>query len=415
MNKDTLKFGSVYMYHHLNEPEYVGPVLTKNIGGSCIQMDFAEVSAWYQIERSPGVYDWTTMDKAYDACEHAGIEPMPSLCHHFAPHEWVKDGPFNDELIDTPEYSSLYGSEYGRLTVAQKSFADFVTAFVKRYRKRTNLYIMSHEYNLAYLLTTKKGTPEYNRLITNQTGSLLLAYNIIKKLAPTAKFTYGLAVNYLRDSFGGEPITPLHFGAERSPFGPRFMINKYVETGNKDFLDLMKTTDIFYFGYTTLESADDMVPIYADDRAGDVAESFYNGKTTVDGKTYYYRDYVKEIIINHLSSTGKWLLNPEHPYTESQQAELLKGSLNNILTAKSRGVPINRILVPLVDKNEYVGPVSSNDADNWLYVPEGLFKMRGEVERLKKGRTVVPKTITYEPKKAVDAYKKAVLSYQESK
>jgi hypothetical protein len=36
---------------------------------------------WRQVERAPGVYDWSLWDRALAACERHGLEPVVDLCH----------------------------------------------------------------------------------------------------------------------------------------------------------------------------------------------------------------------------------------------------------------------------------------------------------------------------------------------
>lgn len=395
-----LKFGTVY-FNHPNEKEYFGPAATRELGANCMQIDFAEVSMWYQVEKGKGTYDWTIVDKAYDTCEREGIEPIPSLCHHFAPPDWVSNGPFNDTVIEAPEYGSRLGLQFQKLTTLQKSFADFVTAFVKRYGDRTNLYMLSHEWNLAWMFCSKKDSPEYQKLLSNQVVCTLLAYRIVREHNPTAKFTYGLFTNYRRDRLDGIPITSLYNTVEEFPFGPSFMIRKYLETGNRDFLELLKTIYVFYTCYTN--NLDGITPIFIDDKAGEAAEALFKGNVNVDGKDYPYKDFVKEIIVNPITISGKWCFNTEKSYTEKEQAAALVGSLKSIVAANCKGVPISTILACLVDKNEY----SSRYAfDPWLMVPEGLYKMKADIDPLKRGPTTWD--ITYVPKEAASEYKRFI-------
>ncbi len=43
---------------------------------------------WRQVERAPGVYDWSLWDRALAACERHGLEPVVDLCHFGLPDHY---------------------------------------------------------------------------------------------------------------------------------------------------------------------------------------------------------------------------------------------------------------------------------------------------------------------------------------
>jgi len=395
-----MRFGTAYFYHP-QEDRYSGPGITKELGASFMQIDFADVSMWYYVMRKKGTYDWSMVDKAYDECEKNRIEPVPTIGHHFAPPEWVNKGLLNTEKVSTPEYGKFYGSQYSRLTIPEKLFADFVTELVKRYGERTKLYALSHEWNLEFNFYCKEGTPEYETYVENQLGCTLLAYKIIKHLHPDAKITYGLLNQYRCDSVGGKPVTPLHYRADRHPFGPSFMIKKCLETGNQDFVDLLETVYFFPIGYTY--NPEGLDPIYIDGRPGDAAKSLYNASLTMDGKTYKYKDFIKEILVNFMTISGVWGVNKEKAYSQEEQADLVRRSMENLFTVASQGVPITGIIHALTDKNEDWGPTVGGHWQRWLFVPEGLYEMEQWKDPLYQGQTM--KHVSFKPKKAAKVFK----------
>ena len=401
-----MKFGTAYFYHP-QEAAYSGPTLTKDLGASFMQIDFADICMWAYVMRNKGAYDWSVTDKAYDECEKNGIEPVPTFGHHLAPPEWVPKGLLNNSMVSTPKYGKLYGKQYGRLTVPQKLFADFVTEFVKRYGERTRLYALSHEWNLEFSFYTKEGTPEYDVYVDNQVGCTLLAYNIIKRADPKAKLTYALLNQYIRDSVGGKQLTPLDYQADRNPFGPSYMIKKFVETGNKEFIDLLKTIYFFHLGYTYNPVGRD--PICIDSLAGDAAEELYKRSVTVDDKVYRYKDYIKEVIVNFMTISGKWGVNKEKAYSQEEQAGLVKDSMENVLAAASRRVPITSIVHALTDKNEDWGPTVADHWQRYLFVPEGLYQMVEWKDPLAQQPTM--RQVTFKPKKAAKVFKEYAAKY----
>jgi beta-glucosidase/6-phospho-beta-glucosidase/beta-galactosidase len=44
---------------------------------------------WRLVELSPGVYDWSLWDRALDACERHGLEPVVDLCHFGLPDHYA--------------------------------------------------------------------------------------------------------------------------------------------------------------------------------------------------------------------------------------------------------------------------------------------------------------------------------------
>jgi len=274
-----------------------------------------------------------------------------------------------------------------------------VTSVVERYKDRTSLYTFSHQWNLAWVFCSNKGTSEYDKLLKNQVKCTLLAYNIIRQQGADAKITYGHFCNYRRDSAEGRSVTPLYYTVKQFPFGPSFIIRQFVETGNRDFLDLMKTTYMFYGCYT--DSVDGITPTYVDARAGGAVEALYDASLNIKGKVYRYRDYIQEILVNPITISGNWCFNIKRSYGEEEQAKFLGDSIANILEAKKHGVPITCILANLLDKNE---DSSGYAFDRWLFVPEGLYKMRGEIDPLRRGPTTW--AVAYDRKQAADTYQR---------
>lgn len=68
---------------------------------------------WHSIEREPGVYDWSWLDKALGAMKELGIEPIIDPLHHTSFPEWLTGGFAN------PQFVPLY--------------VRFVTALAERY------------------------------------------------------------------------------------------------------------------------------------------------------------------------------------------------------------------------------------------------------------------------------------------
>ena len=400
---DPLSFGTIY-FHHMKQTEYVGPKLTREVGGTFVQLDTSDVGLWYLTEKRQGVYDWSLLDEAYGACEQERVEPVPSFSHHFMPPSWIEKGPFDDNVVDASEYEG-YGEEFKELTLVQKSFADFVADLVKRYGNKTKLYVFSHEWNLTQAQFAKPGSVEYGKLLRNQLISTILAYKIIRRMQPSAKVTAGLLNFYRRDAENGRQLNALASLIEEWPFGPRYMIRKYVETGDEDYLRFLETTYLFYASYSA--SKDGFGPFYFDDRVGEALEELYNGSVTVDRKRYYYRDYIRGFIISPVSMSTKWTGNLDRFYTEEEQAKILKTSLEKVIEAENRGIPISRIIVSLNDKNEDWTKYAQN---RWLYVPEGVYRMKGFRDPLIKKPTDWP--ISYEPKKAAEIFRRYAEKYK---
>jgi beta-glucosidase/6-phospho-beta-glucosidase/beta-galactosidase len=56
-------------------------------------IDLLRYSApWHKIERVPGVYDWTWMDRAMNRMQDLGIAPILDPLHHTSFPEWLKGG-----------------------------------------------------------------------------------------------------------------------------------------------------------------------------------------------------------------------------------------------------------------------------------------------------------------------------------
>lgn len=70
---------------------------------------------WRLTEREPGVYDWTLWDRAFAACERAGLTPVVDLCHFGLPDHL--DGFCDPAWVE--------------------SFGRYVDAFLARYREPT--------------------------------------------------------------------------------------------------------------------------------------------------------------------------------------------------------------------------------------------------------------------------------------
>ncbi len=395
-----MQYGSVY-FSHSTEKEYIGPKLTKQLGADAIQLDFAEMSTWYQVHKGKNYFDWSKLDEAYNRCESEGIEPIISFSHHFCPPAWVREGPFNKDFIETPQYGSKYGSEFDRMSSIERAWAEYVTALVHRYGDKTKKFVYSHEWNLNWIFYAKKGTPQYNQFLKNQIGCTLLAYKITKEQLPRATLTYGLLAEHKRDRPHGKPITSLYQTVEEWPFGPSFMVRKYLETGDRDYLELIKTTYLFYLSHT--DNPNGLTPIYMDASAGDAAEALYKAQVSIDRKNYRYIDYIHSFIILPFSTTGVWNFNRDRGYTEKEQSSHIIRSVENILAAKRRGTPIEMILFSLVDKNEYY---SSYAFEPWRYCPEGLYRLTGRVDPFRQGAMV--RKFDYRPKEAVRDIKRKV-------
>jgi hypothetical protein len=312
----------------------------------------------------------------------------------------VREGPFNRDLVETPQYAK-YGAEFGKMTLLQKEWCDYVTEAVRRYGDRTKTFTCSHEWNLNWVFYARERTPQFDIYVKNQTACTLLAYKIVRDIAPNAEFTYGLMAAYRRDAPGGRATTPLYDTVEAWPLGPSFMMARYLETGDSDYLDMLKVCYVFYLSYT--DNPVGLSPIYIDSLAGDATEALYNAETTLGGKRFRYRDYIKSFIVLPFSTTGLWSFNRVRGYTEGEQSTNLVASIDNIRAASGRGVPIRSIYLMLVDKNEYY---STYAFDQWRYVTEGIYKMRGEIDLMR----TAPATwgIEYEPKVAVNALKEKI-------
>lgn len=55
---------------------------------------------WHDIEREPGVFDWTWLDKALRRMQNLGIEPILDPLHHTSFPEWLTDGFANSRFVE---------------------------------------------------------------------------------------------------------------------------------------------------------------------------------------------------------------------------------------------------------------------------------------------------------------------------
>lgn len=132
-----------------------------------------------------------------------------------------------------------------------------------------------------------------------------------------------------------------------------------------------------------------------------LVEALYDASLNIKGKVYRYQDYIQEILVNPITISGNWCFNIKRSYGEEEQAKFLGDSIASILEAKKHGVPITCILANLLDKNE---DSSGYAFDRWLFVPEGLYKMRGEIDSLRRGPTTW--AVAYDRKQAADTYQR---------
>ena len=64
-------------------------------------LDLLRYSApWHSIERTPGVYDWSWMDRAMNSLKDLGIAPILDPLHHTSFPEWLVDGFANPRFAD---------------------------------------------------------------------------------------------------------------------------------------------------------------------------------------------------------------------------------------------------------------------------------------------------------------------------
>jgi hypothetical protein len=104
---------------------------------------------WRLVEPAPGVYDWTLWDRAFEACERHGLEPVVDLCHFGLPDHyggfcepaWV-DGfvryveafltrypkPRWFTPVNEPQITATYSALFGIWNDRRRSHADFATA-----------------------------------------------------------------------------------------------------------------------------------------------------------------------------------------------------------------------------------------------------------------------------------------------
>lgn len=392
-----IRFGTIY-FHHAEDQDYAGPALARQLGASFVQLDTSNVCLWFQIHRAPDSYSWELLDRVYDLCEAEGIEPVPSLCHHFAPPRWVENGPFNDTMVAAPEYAR-FGTRFARLTALQKAFADFVTAFAARYGERTELCVLSHEWNLTHEMFKTPDASRNKKLLDNQMMCTLLAHKILSRRNPSVKVTYGIENLYRKDLNSGKRVSSYTDMIDAWPFSPRHMIREYVRTGDADLLKLLETSYVFHLGHS--DSPEGFGTIYPDDSIGHALDELWRTEVVVEGQTFRYRDHIKEIIAAPFASSTWWMANADRRYSEEEQAECLENSIRAIFAAADRGIPVARILVTLNDKNEDWTEFSG---ERWIYVPEGIFKIRGFGDPLRHEPT--PPNVVYEPKLAAETYRR---------
>ena len=69
-----------------------------DLTASC-NLDLMRYSApWHSIERMPGVYDWTWLDRALSRIRDLGIEPIIDPLHHTSFPEWLTGGFINPDF-----------------------------------------------------------------------------------------------------------------------------------------------------------------------------------------------------------------------------------------------------------------------------------------------------------------------------
>jgi hypothetical protein len=392
-----IRFGTIY-FHHRQDQDYVGPRLAREVGGSFVQLDTSDVLLWHQTHRGPGIFDWTLLDLAYERCESEGLEPVPSLAHHFAPPPWIAGGPFNSERAPEQRYSR-FGAEFNHVTVVEDAFGEFVEALVDRYGSRTGLYVLSHEWNLTHEMFRTPDPARNDALLKNQLGCTVLAHKLIRERRPSAKVSYGLLNLYRKNPQTEERIGSYTDMISAWPFSPRYMIEQYLRTGDDDYLNLLSAFFVFHLGYS--DSPAGFGTIYLDHSVGHVLEELWNQSFEIHGKTFRNRDYIKEIIVSPFASSEYWMANPRRVYAESEQASFLENSTRRIREVAARGVPVSRIVVTLNDKNE---DWTEFAPQRWVFVPEGMYRIVGLTDPMRHGPT--DWTVTYSPKQAAMTFKK---------
>ena len=71
-----------------------------NLVSSC-NLDLMRYSApWHSIEREPGVFDWSWLDKALHRFRELNIEIILDPLHHTSFPEWLTDGFANPNFAD---------------------------------------------------------------------------------------------------------------------------------------------------------------------------------------------------------------------------------------------------------------------------------------------------------------------------
>ena len=121
---------------------------------------------WRLAETSPGIYDWSLWDRALDACEEAGLEPIIDLLHFGLP-DYCKG------LAD-PDW--------------MRRFVDYTAAFVARYNRPLLFTGINepafHAITAGYLGIWNdqlQSEQDYVRILANLTLANLEALNLIRQ------------------------------------------------------------------------------------------------------------------------------------------------------------------------------------------------------------------------------------------
>ena len=187
--------------------------------------------SWDEIEKSPGVYDWSTADKMFETAAENGI-PQSRI---------------DVVLLDTPRFYTnrpentaemSYGSRFQFYPPNNWSaWERFVTAAVKRYPNVRSWEIWNEPHLPGHSIFWK-GTPEDYRKM------LEIGYRAIKKAAPGKPVAFGgVGMRYqefyrrvLELGGGGFfDILPLH-GTWTEP-GPYIRIGKEFAIGRKQYVN----------------------------------------------------------------------------------------------------------------------------------------------------------------------------------
>jgi len=71
-----------------------------NLVDSCGLKMMRYSAPWHSIERAPGVYDWTWLDRALNCFQELGIEPILDPLHHTSFPAWLDGGFANPKFAD---------------------------------------------------------------------------------------------------------------------------------------------------------------------------------------------------------------------------------------------------------------------------------------------------------------------------